>query len=260
MNDGLFMQSSYSIQLHCSWFSLVQSLTLHNGLQELPWYKWIWKKYWEQGWPKTNAAAKLVKILPSLKKIGKKTFTRQIQQINATKAWNISTLSLIIQTHFRAGISSRLVSPVQLMSSFYNTVDRKDMWILYVYWDGVFQCYTHRPADEEHCDSADQWYVSNQGLEYHTQLPMELQGENVQVGRILSGPFLRTNIKITSSYLVLYLDSFHTSFAKVLFDFYVDLNITNVAASRRAVIRLEIRVQQDEANDMYNDKAVSCVE
>lgn len=39
-------------------------------------------------------------------------------------------------------------------------------------------CYTHRPADEEHCDCSNQWDVSDQRLEDHTQLPMELQREN----------------------------------------------------------------------------------
>lgn len=124
----------------------------------------------------------------------------------------------------------------------------------------VFQCYTHRPADEEHCDSSDQWYVSNQRLKYHTQLPMELQRENVMLEGSSQVLLVNTNTERMSSYLVLYLDSFHASFAKVLFDFYVDLNITSVAASRRAVIRLEMHVQPKEANDMYNDKAVSCVE
>lgn len=56
-----------------------------------------------------------------------------------------------------------------------------------------------------------------------------------------------TNNARMCSYLFSYLDSFHSGFAKVLFNFYVDLDITGVAASRRTVTSLEIMFNQGKA-------------
>lgn len=71
------------------------------------------------------------------------------------------------------------------MSSFYGTA-RTYEWMCegdnqhnatYKMFSDIFLMVynTHRPADEEHSDGSDQWYVSNQGLQDHAQLPVELQ-------------------------------------------------------------------------------------
>lgn len=54
-----------------------------------------------------------------------------------------------------------------------------------------------------------------------------------------SGHFTTTNYLGTSEYVFSYLDSFYSGFAKVLFDFYVDLDITGIAGSIKGVINLE---------------------
>lgn len=39
---------------------------------------------------------------------------------------------------------------------------------------------THRPANKEHGNGSDKWHISDQRLQDHTQLPVELQ-EKVQL-------------------------------------------------------------------------------
>lgn len=54
--------------------------------------------------------------------------------------------------------------------------------VTYKMFSGIFVLVhnTHRPADEEHGDGSNQWYVSNQGLQDHAQHPVELQEVNAR--------------------------------------------------------------------------------
>lgn len=91
---------------------------------------------------------------------------------------------------------------------------------------GVGGCSTHRPADEEHRDGSDQRYVSDQRLQDHAQLPVQLRKRTLE--------WRRNSATGESRYLLSYLDSFHPCFAEVLFDFYIYFHIPCVSASRRA--------------------------
>lgn len=87
---------------------------------------------------------------------------------------------------------------------------------------------THRPADEEHGDGPDQGQAPDQGLQDHTQLPVQLR----KTERELEGGLKHHAL---SHFLPSqpYLDSFHPGFAEVLFDFHVNLHISRVAAKKK---------------------------
>lgn len=107
-------------------------------------------------------------------------------------------------THLSPGISSKLVKPVQLMSSRWererqnvqeareiNSMEGKGAYIGMWNIDGNVRTSrgeswgTHRPLDEKHADCPGYWHISDQRLQNYPHHPMKLETEK-------DGTFVRT--------------------------------------------------------------------